>query len=156
MAWILGTIHKLGLQPPPQVAVMPLGTGNDLSLTFGWGNAFLDAWIKVACLALRLLCTAATALTGSSAALISVQGLTALGPESPGGCSWCRGDAGRVGSLSGVGVPVVLEVCMCSWHLSLPQRSSALVRGCRRVHAERLQDTALQDMQHFGVWQPVR
>ena len=47
MAWILGTIHKLGLQPTPQVAIMPLGTGNDLSLTFGWGNAFLDAWIKV-------------------------------------------------------------------------------------------------------------
>lgn len=47
VAWILGTIHKLALQPAPQVAVMPLGTGNDLSLTFGWGNAFLDAWIKV-------------------------------------------------------------------------------------------------------------
>ena len=47
VAWILGTIHKLGIQPAPQVAVMPLGTGNDLSLTFGWGNAFLDAWIKV-------------------------------------------------------------------------------------------------------------
>ena len=58
---------------------MPLGTGNDLSLTFGWGNAFLDAWIKVACLALRLLCTAATALTGSSAALIHAQGLIAQG-----------------------------------------------------------------------------
>ena len=35
------------LKPIPKVAVMPLGTGNDLSLTFGWGNAFLDIWIKV-------------------------------------------------------------------------------------------------------------
>ena len=26
--------------------VLPLGTGNDLSLTFGWGNAFLPAWLR--------------------------------------------------------------------------------------------------------------
>lgn len=24
---------------------MPLGTGNDLSLSFGWGNLFLRKWI---------------------------------------------------------------------------------------------------------------
>jgi len=24
---------------------MPLGTGNDLALNFGWGNAFLERWI---------------------------------------------------------------------------------------------------------------
>ena len=24
---------------------MPLGTGNDLALSFGWGNAFLGRWI---------------------------------------------------------------------------------------------------------------
>ena len=47
VAWILKTIHELKLQPAPQVAIMPLGTGNDLSLSFGWGNTFLQAWIDV-------------------------------------------------------------------------------------------------------------
>ena len=47
VAWILKTIHELRLEPPPQVAVMPLGTGNDLSLSFGWGNTFLQKWVDV-------------------------------------------------------------------------------------------------------------
>lgn len=47
VAWILTTIRELQLQPPPAVAVMPLGTGNDLSLSFGWGNTFLHKWIAV-------------------------------------------------------------------------------------------------------------
>lgn len=46
VAWLLGTIRELKLDPPPSVAVMPLGTGNDLSLSFGWGNTFLHKWIK--------------------------------------------------------------------------------------------------------------
>ena len=37
---------QLKLDPPPRVAVVPLGTGNDLSLSFGWGNAFLPAWLR--------------------------------------------------------------------------------------------------------------
>ena len=37
---------QLELDPPPRVAVVPLGTGNDLSLSFGWGNAFLPAWLR--------------------------------------------------------------------------------------------------------------
>ena len=45
MAWLLKTIGDLGLEPQPAVAVLPLGTGNDLSLSFGWGNAFLEKWI---------------------------------------------------------------------------------------------------------------
>jgi hypothetical protein len=34
--------------PPVNVhpQVLPLGTGNDLSLTFGWGNTFLPAWLR--------------------------------------------------------------------------------------------------------------
>jgi diacylglycerol kinase (ATP) len=47
VAWILKTVRELGLHPAPHVAVMPLGTGNDLSLSFGWGNAFLQSWINV-------------------------------------------------------------------------------------------------------------
>jgi len=47
VAWLLKTIKELRLDPPPSVAVMPLGTGNDLSLSFGWGNTFLQAWIHV-------------------------------------------------------------------------------------------------------------
>ena len=47
MAWILKTIRDLHLDPEPHVAVMPLGTGNDLSLSFGWGNTFLSSWINV-------------------------------------------------------------------------------------------------------------
>ena len=45
VAWLLKTIGDLGLEPQPAVAVLPLGTGNDLSLSFGWGNAFLEKWI---------------------------------------------------------------------------------------------------------------
>lgn len=47
VAWILKTVRELQLEPAPAVAVMPLGTGNDLSLSFGWGNTFLHKWIAV-------------------------------------------------------------------------------------------------------------
>lgn len=39
-------LPQLKLDPPPRVAVLPLGTGNDLSLSFGWGNAFLPSWLR--------------------------------------------------------------------------------------------------------------
>lgn len=45
VTWILKTVRELGLDPAPAVAIMPLGTGNDLSLSFGWGNLFLERWI---------------------------------------------------------------------------------------------------------------
>lgn len=35
-------IHR----PACKLQVLPLGTGNDLSLTFGWGNTFLPAWLR--------------------------------------------------------------------------------------------------------------
>ncbi|XP_011139591.1 diacylglycerol kinase epsilon [Harpegnathos saltator] len=38
ISWLLNTIDKLGLQPVPSVAIIPLGTGNDLSRVLGWGK----------------------------------------------------------------------------------------------------------------------
>ena len=45
VTWILKTIRDLQLEPPPAVAILPLGTGNDMSLSFGWGEVFLDRWV---------------------------------------------------------------------------------------------------------------
>ncbi|XP_076247982.1 diacylglycerol kinase epsilon isoform X2 [Calliopsis andreniformis] len=38
IAWLLNAIHKLKLEPIPTVAIIPLGTGNDLSRVLGWGK----------------------------------------------------------------------------------------------------------------------
>jgi Diacylglycerol kinase catalytic domain len=40
------TIKRSKIKPQPAVAVIPLGTGNDLSRAFGWGGAFNKKWIK--------------------------------------------------------------------------------------------------------------
>ncbi|KAF7838075.1 diacylglycerol kinase 7 [Senna tora] len=47
VGWVLGSLtelHKDGRMPVPPVAVVPLGTGNDLSRSFGWGGSFPYAW----------------------------------------------------------------------------------------------------------------
>ncbi|WIA32111.1 hypothetical protein OEZ86_002962 [Tetradesmus obliquus] len=46
VAWILKVIAQLDLQPQAAVAIMPLGTGNDLSRSFKWGAEFDWRWIK--------------------------------------------------------------------------------------------------------------
>mmetsp|Transcript_9143 Transcript_9143/g.19598 ORF Transcript_9143/g.19598 Transcript_9143/m.19598 type:complete len:507 (+) Transcript_9143:45-1565(+) len=46
IAWVLGVIRKLKLQPEPPVAMIPMGTGNDLSRSFNWGPAFDKGWIS--------------------------------------------------------------------------------------------------------------
>lgn len=46
VTWVLGCIAELGIEPPPPVAVLPLGTGNDFALNFGWGNAFQWSWFS--------------------------------------------------------------------------------------------------------------
>ncbi|KAF7402446.1 hypothetical protein HZH66_004713 [Vespula vulgaris] len=38
IAWLLNIIHKLQLNPIPAVAILPLGTGNDLSRVLRWGK----------------------------------------------------------------------------------------------------------------------
>ncbi|XP_019880958.1 diacylglycerol kinase epsilon [Aethina tumida] len=39
IAWVLTSSHKMDLDPEPEIAIMPLGTGNDLSRVLGWGKA---------------------------------------------------------------------------------------------------------------------
>ncbi|OMO94192.1 hypothetical protein CCACVL1_06124 [Corchorus capsularis] len=48
VGWVLGCLGELyqkGREPVPPVAIIPLGTGNDLSRSFGWGGSFPSiAW----------------------------------------------------------------------------------------------------------------
>ena len=46
IAWVLSVLASLKLEPTPPVAIMPMGTGNDLSRTLGWGPAFTWSWIN--------------------------------------------------------------------------------------------------------------
>lgn len=45
VAWIMKAVRDLNLQPPPPIAILPLGTGNDLSRSLNWGPAFMDNWV---------------------------------------------------------------------------------------------------------------
>lgn len=38
VAWVLSSIRQLEIDPPPPVGVIPLGTGNGISVNFGWGK----------------------------------------------------------------------------------------------------------------------
>ncbi|GMI92872.1 diacylglycerol kinase 4 [Hibiscus trionum] len=47
VGWVLGCLGELnetGREPVPPVAIVPLGTGNDLSRSFGWGGSFPFSW----------------------------------------------------------------------------------------------------------------
>lgn len=47
VGWVLGSmteLHLVNRLPVPPVGIIPLGTGNDLARSFGWGGSFMFAW----------------------------------------------------------------------------------------------------------------
>ncbi|XP_075796203.1 diacylglycerol kinase iota isoform X7 [Pelodiscus sinensis] len=50
VGWILSILDELQLSPQPPVAVLPLGTGNDLARTLNWGGGYTDEPVsKILC-----------------------------------------------------------------------------------------------------------
>ncbi|XP_073423648.1 diacylglycerol kinase iota isoform X12 [Dendrobates tinctorius] len=50
VGWILSVLDDLQLNPQPPVAVLPLGTGNDLARTLNWGGGYTDEPVsKILC-----------------------------------------------------------------------------------------------------------
>lgn len=38
IGWILNEISRRSIQPTPEVCILPIGTGNDLSRVLNWGG----------------------------------------------------------------------------------------------------------------------
>ncbi|QQP49663.1 Diacylglycerol kinase [Caligus rogercresseyi] len=42
VGWLLSVLDKIEVDPSTSVGVLPLGTGNDLSRSLGWGGGYID------------------------------------------------------------------------------------------------------------------
>ena len=49
MGWVLSILDELDIRPPPPIAVLPLGTGNDLSRVLKWGAVSISYMYNVVC-----------------------------------------------------------------------------------------------------------
>lgn len=50
VGWVLSAIDEIAIQPPPPISVLPLGTGNDLARSLGWGGSYTDEPVsKILC-----------------------------------------------------------------------------------------------------------
>jgi diacylglycerol kinase (ATP) len=65
VGWLLNTAELMGLAQPPVVAILPLGTGNDLARTLGYGSGsdsseivseFMDR-LGISCINCTTVCT---------------------------------------------------------------------------------------------------
>ncbi|KAJ7955735.1 diacylglycerol kinase [Quillaja saponaria] len=86
VGWVLGSLgelNKLGRVPVPPVGIIPLGTGNDLSRSFGWGGSFPFAWKSAIKRSLDRACTGPLGRLDSWRILLSMPaGTTVDNPHS--------------------------------------------------------------------------
>lgn len=59
MGWVLGSLSELfkqGREPVPPTGIIPLGTGNDLSRSFGWVRVHFNGFFFCSLLLYTCIC----------------------------------------------------------------------------------------------------